>query len=125
MPCKNSYPGLREVAERFRGKDFEGVLVTSLYGYLGDRRDLTPEQEVEADREYYTKEHALPFRVAINSPVKGEQVKVDTDYRVGGIPQIVIVDKRGIIRQIVIGWDHGNTKRIGDLIERLLREPTT
>ena len=60
-------------------------------------------------------------KVAIN-PSKGSQPQVDKDYRVGGIPQIVIVDRRGNIRQIVIGWDHGNTKRIGDLIDRLLKE---
>ena len=124
MPCKNSYPGLREIAARFRGKEFEGVLVTSLYGYLGAQRDLTPEKEVELDRVYYTQEHGLPFKVAIVAPVKGAQPKVDLDYRVGGIPQIVIIDKRGVVRQIVIGWDHGNTKRIGDLIDQLLREPS-
>src|SRR5205814_2096650 len=124
VPCKNSYPGLRALAERFRGQEFEGVMVTSLYGYLGDRHHLTPEQEVEADRAYFTQEHALPFRVAINPPPKGGfQPKVDEDYRVGGIPQIAIVDKRGMIRQIVTGWDQGNTKRIGDLIARLLKEP--
>lgn len=124
VPCKNSYPGLRALGERFRGTAFEGVMVTSLYGYLGDRHNLTPEQEVEADRGYFTQEHALPFRVAINPPVKGGgQPKVDEDYRVGGIPQIAIIDKRGMIRQIVTGWDQGNTRRIGDLIERLLKEP--
>ena len=128
-PCKNSYPGLRSIAERFSGKGFEGVLVTSLYGYIGAQKALTPEQEVEADRAYYGKEHELPFRVAVNPPPKPQpgkfmQPKADEDYRVGGIPQIVIIDRRGVIRQIVIGWDQGNTKRIGDLIERLLKEPS-
>ena len=28
-PCKNSYPGVRSLAERFRGMPFEGVMVTS------------------------------------------------------------------------------------------------
>jgi thiol-disulfide isomerase/thioredoxin len=128
-PCKNSYPGLRALAERFRGKEFEGVLVTSLYGFIGTQRGLTPEQEVEADRAYYGKEHELPFRVAVNPPPKPQpgkftQPKADEDYRVGGIPQIIIIDRRGVIRQMVTGWDQGNTKRIGDLIERLLKEPS-
>jgi thiol-disulfide isomerase/thioredoxin len=127
VPCKNSYPGLRALAERFSGKAFEGVLVTSLYGYVGTQRNLTPEQEVEADRAYYGQEHALPFKVAVSAmPQTGtiRQPKIELDYHVGGIPQIVIVDRRGVIRQIVIGWDQGNTKRIGDLIERLLKEPS-
>src|SRR5262245_28423535 len=128
-PCKNSYPGLRALAERFSGKQFEGVLVTSRHGYIGAQMGLTPEQEIEADRAYYGQEHALPFKVAVNTiprPQTGtmQLPKADEDYRVGGIPEIVIIDRRGVIRQIVIGWDQGNTKRIGDLIERLLKEPS-
>ena len=126
-PCKNSYPGLRSLADHFKGKGFEGVMVTQLYGYIGQERNLTPEQEVAADRIYFGTEHALPFPVAINSPVKpvaGKymQPKPDTDYRVGGIPQIMIIDKRGIIRQIVTGWDQGNTARFSKFIEQLMNE---
>ena len=127
-PCKNSYPGVRSIAERFRAAPFEGVMVTSLYGYIGARQHLTAEEEVAADREYFTKEHALPFKVAVNSfpknvtPPAYRQPQVDRDYRVGGIPQIVIIDKRGLVRQIVTGWDQGNTRRIGDLIGQLLKE---
>jgi thiol-disulfide isomerase/thioredoxin len=126
-PCKNSYPGLIELASRFAGKPFEGVMVTSLYGFIGTRRPLTPEQEVEADREYFAKEHALPFKVAIN-PTRGRPPEstvptLDEAYRVSGIPQIMLVDKKGIIRQIVTGWDHGNTARFTTFIEQLLKEP--
>jgi thiol-disulfide isomerase/thioredoxin len=122
MPCKNSYPGMRELAERFKGKPFEGVLVTSLYGFLGSQRNLTPDQEVAADEIYFTKEHELPYKVAINPSPRGGEPQVDVDYRVGGIPQIAIVDKQGVIRQIVTGWDRGNTERIGNLIQQLIDE---
>ena len=127
-PCKNSYPGLNGLAAKYKGKDFQGFMVTSLYGYLGTQRPLNPEQEVAADRVYFGTEHALQFPVAINSPVKpvaGKflQPKPDTDYRVGGIPQIMLIDKRGIIRQIVTGWDQGNTERFSKFIDQLLREP--
>ena len=127
-PCKNSYPGLRALAERLKGEPFTGLMVTQLYGYLGTRQNLSPEQEVDADREYFGKEHALPFPVAINPPVKqvaGQpfaQPKADADYRVGGIPQIMIIDKKGIIRQIVTGWDQGNTGRFSKYIDQLVRE---
>ena len=126
-PCKNSYPGLNALAARLKGKDFQGFMVTQLYGYIGTQRPLNPEQEVAADRLYFGTEHALSFPVAINNPVKpvaGKflQPQPDTDYRVGGIPQIMIIDKRGIIRQIVTGWDQGNTERFSKLIEQLINE---
>lgn len=126
-PCKNSYPGLRKVAERFKGKPFAGAMVTQLYGYLGTQKNLTAEQEIAADKAYFGTEHALPFPVAINPQVKQTgpafvQPKPDSDYRVGGIPQIMIIDKHGIIRQIVTGWDQGNTERFSAYIEKLLAE---
>lgn len=125
-PCKNSYPGIRSVAEHFAGKPFQGVMATGLYGYLGQRRPLTQEEEVAADEEYFGKEHALPFRVAINldgPAAPGEYGPLlDRSYRVGGIPQIMIIDKKGVIRQIVTGWDQGNTERFKQYIEGLLAE---
>ncbi len=130
-PCKNSYPGLNALAARFKGQPFMGVMVTSLYGYIGTQRPLTQEQEIEADKAYFGTEHGLSFPVAINPPVKQvagqpfQQPKPDMDYKVGGIPQIMIIDKRGIIRQIVTGWDQGNTERFSKFIERLLKEPVT
>ncbi len=124
VPCKNSYPGLRAIAERFKGQGFEGVMVTQLFGYLGQQRPLTQVQEVAADSVFYIKEHALPFRVAVSARAAGQQQpENEIDYRVTGYPQIVLIDRAGIIRQIVIGWDQGNTKRIGDMIEHLLRQP--
>ncbi|MEO5510939.1 MAG: TlpA disulfide reductase family protein [Longimicrobiales bacterium] len=130
-PCKNSYPGIKKVAQHFAGQPFQGAMVTGIYGYLGAKRNLTPEQEVEADSEYFGTEHAVPFPVAINvnvpvsNPPKPREYpspQVDRDYRVGGIPQIVIIDKRGVIRQIVTGWDQGNTERFTNYITQLLAE---
>ncbi|MEO7998994.1 MAG: TlpA disulfide reductase family protein [Gemmatimonadaceae bacterium] len=126
-PCKNSYPGLRSLTERLKGKAFTGVMVTQLYGYLGTQKNLNEAQEIAADKEYFGKEHAVPFPVAINAQIKQTgnafvQPKPDTDYRVGGIPQIMIVDKHGIIRQIVTGWDQGNTERFSKFIDQLLAE---
>jgi len=129
-PCKNSYPGVGQLAKRFEGQPFQGVMITSLYGYIGDQKNLTPDQEVAADRTYFA-EHHVPFGVAINKPVKDASGRttgmpaVDGAYKVGGIPQIMIVDRKGIIRQIVTGWDHGNTERMGRYIEGLLKEPVT
>jgi hypothetical protein len=100
---------------------------TGVYGFIGTRRPLTPEEEVAADNEYFGKEHALPFPVAINvdAPITkpGEfGPALDRSYRVGGIPQIMIIDKHGVIRQIVTGWDQGNTQRFIDYIGTLLAE---
>jgi hypothetical protein len=43
-------------------------------------------------------------------------------YKVGGIPQINILDARGNIRLIMIGYDDANEERLGAFIEKLLAE---
>jgi hypothetical protein len=128
VPCHTSYPSLRDLAARLDGKRFDGVLVTGLYGYVGRLKNLTPEQEVAADREYYATGQQLPFRIAINppanrsAPADGTSQSPDQAYHVSGLPQIMIVDKTGVIRQIVIGWDPANTDRLARLIDQMLSE---
>jgi thiol-disulfide isomerase/thioredoxin len=125
VPCKHSYPGMLAMSKHFAGKPVESVLETYLYGYIGKRMGLAPEQEVAADRDYYTGEYGLPFKIAINpTPARGDTTTKDTErrYAVGGIPQIVVVDQKGIIRATVVGWDMGNEKRLTALIDRILLE---
>jgi thiol-disulfide isomerase/thioredoxin len=125
VPCKHSYPGMLAMSKHFAGKPVESALETYLYGYIGKRMGLTPEQEVAADRDYYTGEYGLPFRIAVNAmPARGDTATKDTErrYAVGGIPQIVVVDRHGIIRATVVGWDRGNEKRLTALIDSILTE---
>jgi thiol-disulfide isomerase/thioredoxin len=125
VPCRHSYPGMLAMSKHFAGKPVESVLETYLYGYIGKRMGLAPEQEVAADRDYYTGEYGLPFKIAINPmPARGDTTTKDTErrYAVGGIPQIVVVDRKGIIRATVVGWDMGNERRLTALIDRILTE---
>jgi thiol-disulfide isomerase/thioredoxin len=127
-PCRNSYPGFKRLAARFTGRAFDAVMVTDIYGTFEGRR-VSLEEELAADRTYYGEHWAIPFRVAIIVPppsgagTGGATAATDQAYRLAGVPQIVVVDKRGIIRQIVVGWDRGNEERLARLIEELEREP--
>jgi thiol-disulfide isomerase/thioredoxin len=122
VPCKKSYPPMLRLMNRFKGQPVTSVMATNLYGYIGARQHLTPEQEVEADREYYAKEHELPFPVAINPSLPGQQDPTEVRYAVGGIPEIVIIDRKGVIRATVVGWDKGNEARFAAFIDKLLSE---
>ena len=126
VPCKKSYPPMNRLMEKYKGKPVESIMATNLYGYIGTRRGLTPEQEVEADREYYSVEHKLTGIVAINPSVDYRSPEFattnDARYAVGGIPEIVIVDRKGVIRATVVGWDRGNEARFAAFIDKLLAE---
>jgi thiol-disulfide isomerase/thioredoxin len=128
VPCKKSYPPMNRLMAKYKGKPVESIMATELYGFIGSQRNLTPEQEVTADREYFGVEHELTSAVAINpsnSPASNAPQAVPsnaTRYAVGGIPEIAIIDKKGIIRATVVGWDKGNEARFAALIDRLLAE---
>jgi thiol-disulfide isomerase/thioredoxin len=126
VPCKKSYEPMNRLMEKYKGKPVESIMATQLYGYLGAKRNLTPEQEVAADREYYAAEHKLTSTVAINPSVDPRQPEYtssnDGRYAVGGIPEIVIIDRKGVIRATVVGWDKGNEARFAAFIDKLLSE---
>ena len=43
-------------------------------------------------------------------------------YFVSGIPQIVVMDKKGIVRRILIGWDPAAETGLRELVEKLLEK---
>ena len=73
-------------------------------------------QEIERDREYFAN---YGFKIPIAIGKRG----VEEAYKVGGIPQIMAIDKTGRIRLIMIGYDDANEERLAAFIKSLLAEP--
>jgi len=119
-PCRMSYPAMLRYHEKSSKEGLQVLFVTQLYGFFEQRRPLNAEEEIAADRDYYLQQLGLPFKVAITP--EGDWLN-DQHYVVGGIPQIVVIDRQGIIRRIMTGWDPANEARLGQLIEKLLAEP--
>ena len=114
-PCKESYPGMKRLTERFAKDPFQVVFFTQLYGYFGAEQSLTPAQEIERDREYFAG-YGFKIPIAIGTRT------VEQAYKVGGIPQIVAIDKNGKIRLIMVGYDDANEEKIAAFIAKLLAE---
>jgi thiol-disulfide isomerase/thioredoxin len=125
-PCHMSYPAVTRLHKKYAARGLKTVFATNLYGFIHDRQNLTPAQEVEADREYFLKEQALPAQIAINPEPDENAGKSDpnsANYKVGGIPHIAIIDKAGMIRMIVIGWDPASETRLDTMLDQLISEP--
>jgi cytochrome c biogenesis protein CcmG/thiol:disulfide interchange protein DsbE len=124
-PCRESYPGLQRLRKRFAGQPFRVVFATQLYGYFDKDRDLTAAQEIERDRVYF-RDLGLDVPVAIaarpGDAASANGPDNDAAYRVDGIPQINIIDARGRIRLIMIGYDVANEPRLEEFIGKLLAE---
>ena len=129
-PCREAYPAAVRLQKQFGARGFRVVMATQLYGYFENRRSLAPADELAAIRDYFPKHGIVwPVAVADNLPVvmeNGRPVRMvnvnDANYKVSGIPQIHIIDRKGVIRLIMIGFDEANEPRLSAMIARLLGE---
>jgi thiol-disulfide isomerase/thioredoxin len=129
-PCREAYPAAVRLQKEFGARGFRVVMATQLYGYFENRRNLAPADELAAIRNYFPK-HGIVWPVAVSDnlpPVteNGRMVRAlnvnDANYKVAGIPQIHVIDRKGVIRLIMIGFDEANEPRLSAMIQRLLSE---
>ena len=132
-PCRKSYPAMVRLHDRFAASGLQIIFSTQFYGFFEQRRPLSVEDELAADREYFLGHYKIPFKVAIEpqkpmpgpqdtAPAAGARTWSEDRYFVSGIPQMAIVDKKGIVRLIMVGWDPTNEPRIAKLFEGLVGE---
>lgn len=132
-PCRESYPGVNRLRAKYGPQGFQVVLATRLWGYFESERNMAADAELAKDKEYFAHHELSDVPVAIGPLVTAKVVegKVvyephkdinDEAYRVGGIPQIMLVDKKGTIRLIMVGYDDANEPKLAKMIEDLLKE---
>ncbi|TAK16990.1 MAG: TlpA family protein disulfide reductase [Acidobacteria bacterium] len=132
-PCRESYPGVNRLRAKYAPQGFRVALATRLYGYFGAEQNVAADVEIAKDKTYFEEHHLSDVPVAIGAKVDVKIVngKVeyipgkdpnDVAYRVGGIPQIMLIDKKGNIRLIMVGYDDVNEPRLAKMIEELLAE---
>lgn len=103
-PCREEMPSIQSLYSRF--KDDKGFrMVTVLYRDDYDKAVA------------YLRENNYGFPVWTD---KGERAA--TDYGVTGVPETYIVDKKGILKEKVIGPADWNSTQAVSLISNLLRE---
>jgi hypothetical protein len=56
---------------------------------------------------------------------KDEMRKVQNDYGVTGIPQAVLIDRKGDVRLVKVGSGEENAKALDELLKKLLAEKGT
>ena len=115
VPCKESYPGVNRLRQKYGKQGFRVVLATQYYGYFEQERNLAPQEEFEHDRRYFA-EHGMDVPIAV-----GDR-RNDVNYKVGGIPQIHLIDKLGRIRLVMVGYDDANELKLAKMIEDMLKE---
>jgi thiol-disulfide isomerase/thioredoxin len=125
-PCIATFPHLQEWHDAYAEKGLVIVGATRFYNYewnseAGKAQRAEGQVSVEDElrmlekfRESYELKHG--FVVTANEDAFGDY------YAVTGIPQAVVIDKKGVVRLVRVGSGEANAKDLHDMIEKLLAE---
>ena len=122
-PCRAMFPHLLALHQAYHEKGLEIIGVTRYYGYfnqLGQNlRALSSGEELEWIKKFKV-HHQIPFRYAVAG---GEDGMMNQNaYGVGGIPHMVLVDRKGVVRYYAIGSGKASEEVLAAGVARLISE---
>lgn len=102
-PCRAEMAKLRDYHNRFHPEGLEIVGITTIYGNYSDGTRQVP--NVPRDRELtligeFWQAQSVPWSTGVTA-----DKQVHKDYHVSGIPQVVLIDRNGVIRYIEVGFN--------------------
>jgi len=98
-PCRMAMPELQELHDKLKDRGLQILSVN--------------QRESSGQVKYFVNNGNYTFRA-----VPDEAGAIGEKYSVSAIPTMVVVDKRGLVQWIRVGFD-GQSKRLPRLIERL------
>jgi thiol-disulfide isomerase/thioredoxin len=113
-PCRRSVPVIVSLYERYRGRGFEIV------GLAYERTDKPAEAGELVKR--FREEFKITYRLALGPPVVWEELKAKANAD-EAIPTVLLLDRKGTVRDMFQGLTPGQEAEIADRIEQLLAEP--
>ena len=102
-PCKMSGPELAKLQARY------GAQGLTVVGITTDSKAVAGE---------YAEHHSLGF-AAVSDP----SATTTRAYGVSVLPTLFVIDKRGVVRDVSIGYSPDNATHVESLVNRLLVEP--
>ena len=115
-PCKAAFPDMEKLYADLHPKGLEIVGSSTYYGFYGDEKGITEDQEF-ARMEGFVKEFGIPWPVQFGNRSNFEK------YGVTAIPQVVVIDKSGIVHDLHIGYSKSLFAEFRAAIEKLLAQP--
>ena len=114
-PCKASMPDMRKLTDELGAKGVEVVGVTSYYGYYKDRSKKIEKPEEYADMKGFMEDYKIDHPVIF---VEHDEFK---KYHVPGIPQFVLIDQNGVVRNVQVGYSAESFATFRKSVEALLK----
>lgn len=121
-PCRAMFPHIKKLYQDYHDKGLVVIGVTRYYGFfnqLGQNlRNLQPAEELEWIKKFKL-HHEIPFPYAVADMENGK--KNEAAYGVYGIPHMVVIDKKGLVREVVIGSGKASEEKLDRTIANLLK----
>ncbi len=112
-PCIRAFPHLREWQEKY-GDD--GLVVVGLTTYQGryEGQSVEPAEEMSKLKDDFIPKHEINWPIGVET--SGRQTMMD--YKVSGIPHVVLLDREGKVQYVKVGaTDYDKTeKKIQELL---------
>jgi thiol-disulfide isomerase/thioredoxin len=130
-PCVATFPHLRDWNKDFKDKGLEIVGVTSYYETIGFDKEagkikrLKPDEKLTIAQEHdMLKEFAAHHKLAhrLMAMEKEDRNRVYAEYKVRGIPQVVLIDRKGNVRMVKVGSGEENAKALEGEIKKLVKQ---
>jgi thiol-disulfide isomerase/thioredoxin len=124
-PCIATFPHLREWHEKFGPQGLEIIGVTRYYQYGWNADANRPERVAdlaEADERQAQEQFAAHHKLKHPFAIVAKDSDFQEQYGVTGIPQAVLIDRKGLVRMIRVGSGDKNAHDLEAMIETLLKE---
>ncbi|MFA5404185.1 MAG: TlpA disulfide reductase family protein [Ignavibacteria bacterium] len=104
-PCKEEFPFLIDLYNQYSDKDFS-VLTVNIDEEKGNAKKFLSKLDKE-----------VPFKIMFDP-----ESKIPTLYNIESIPSVYILDRKGIVKYIHIGFMNSDKEKYKNEIETLLNE---
>jgi thiol-disulfide isomerase/thioredoxin len=126
-PCIASFPHLTEMNKEYKDKGLEVFGVTRYEGRFKFDKDAgkitgakVNQEEEQTMLKDFVAHHKLEHRIATLS--KDDTAKAFEAYKVEGIPTAVLIDRKGTVRMVKVGFSKENFEELEKTIKDLLKE---
>lgn len=102
-PCKLLAPRLSALGDRYRAQGLRVVGLTT---------DAPDDAATHAER------HGMKYPIVVDGNTDTTQ-----RYGVSALPTLIVLDKRGVVREVIVGYDPAAVARLESLVAALLAEP--
>ncbi len=114
-PCKAALPSIAAL-QAANPSTVQVISLTGFYGFYGTTKDLKVEKEFELMKSFATN-YKIAWPIVFDASGQNNR-----NYGVTGIPQLVVIDKQGVVRKVEVGFDPVAFEQTKQLVAKLTAE---